>query len=55
MRSKKPGVKRLTNSSSRSMAESAFTTIEPPFDPMKNGIFSVFRRSVILREKEKEK
>jgi hypothetical protein len=44
-RLRKAGVKRLTSSSSRSMAESAFM-MEPLSDSMDEDIFPVSRRSV---------
>jgi hypothetical protein len=46
----KGGVKRLTSSSSRSMAESAFM-IEPLSDSIEEDIFPVSRRSVGLRKR----
>ena len=48
-RPRQGGVKRLTSSSSRSMAESAFM-MEPLSDSMEEDIFPVSRRSVGLRE-----
>ena len=48
---KKPGVKRLTSSSSRSMAERAFM-MEPRSDSMEEDILPAPRRSVGLDERK---
>ena len=51
----KPGEKRLTRSSSRSMAESAAFMIEPLSDSMEEDIIPAARRSVGLTGKRGEK